>query len=312
MKCINPNCNAEIQPGETFCGECGTAQAPLSASTAPSSVAATSYSNLPIGTPNPALFVILVDQSGSMDEAYVKGTNKAQFAALAVNRLVYEILGACRAGPVIKDRCHIIIIGYGASTQLLVGGRASEVEQRNIGLETYKRSVPDGAGGLVELDQQLPIWVRPTSDNGTPMEDAFQLACELVEAWVRDNPKNFPPIVFNITDGKPNKPDETIEAARRLSASGTSDGNVLLMNCHIADKPGAEIKFPSNASGLVEPGAQLLFEISSIIPQPLFAAAQSAGLEPKTDSRLFVMNAAADTFIKLLRFGTLDILSRQR
>lgn len=312
MKCINPSCNAEIQAGETFCGECGTAQAPISVSTASSSAgAATFYSNVPIGTPNPALFVILVDQSESMDEPYTS-SNKATFAALAVNRCVYEILGACRAGAVIKDRCHIIIIGYGASTQLLVGGRASEVEQRSIGHETYKRSVPDGAGGLVEKDQQLPIWVKPTAKNGTPMEDALQLAGELVEAWARDNPKNFPPIVFNVTDGKPNKADETIEAARRLSGLGTTDGNVLLINCHIADKPGSEIKFPTNASGLVEPGASLLFEISSVIPSPLLAAAQSAGLEPKTNSRLFVMNAAADTFIKLLRFGTLDSLSRQR
>jgi uncharacterized protein with von Willebrand factor type A (vWA) domain len=41
------------------------------------------YSKL-IAASSPGLFIILVDQSGSMDGSY-GDTNKAQFAALAVN-----------------------------------------------------------------------------------------------------------------------------------------------------------------------------------------------------------------------------------
>jgi len=69
------------------------------------------YSKL-IGASSPGLFVILVDQSGSMQEGY-GASNKAEFAALAVNRTIYEIVASCRKGEKVSDRCHITVIGYG-------------------------------------------------------------------------------------------------------------------------------------------------------------------------------------------------------
>ena len=84
------------------------------------------YSKL-IGTPSPGFFVILLDQSDSMKEKYTD-SNKAEFAALAVNRTIYEILGSCRAGEKMKDRCHLTVIGYGEKTELIIGGRPSEIE----------------------------------------------------------------------------------------------------------------------------------------------------------------------------------------
>ena len=72
------------------------------------------YSKL-IGSNSPGLFIILVDQSESMADPYAD-KNKAEFAALAVNRTIYEILESCMAGQKIKDRCHITVIGYGVKT----------------------------------------------------------------------------------------------------------------------------------------------------------------------------------------------------
>ena len=152
------------------------------------------YSKL-IGSNSPGLFIILVDQSDSMGEPYIE-KNKAEFAALAVNRTIYEILESCMAGERIKDRCHISVIGYGAKTEMVVGGMPSEIKNPSHGYQTYKRSVSDGAGGLVDIEQNLPIWVKPVHSNGTPMAEAFGLAADLIQAWTRENPDNFPPVVF--------------------------------------------------------------------------------------------------------------------
>src|SRR5687768_3980489 len=123
------------------------------------------YSKL-IGTNNPGLFIILVDQSGSMSDSYADST-KANFAALAVNRTIYEILASCMAGEKPKDRCHVSVIGYGEATQMILGGMPSEIKNPAHGHETYKKKVSDGAGGLVEVEQTLPIWLKPTNGGGT-------------------------------------------------------------------------------------------------------------------------------------------------
>ena len=260
-----------------------------------------------IGTPSPGFFVILVDQSDSMGEKYVDSADKASFAALAVNRTIYEILGSCR-GERMKDRCHITVIGYGDKTELILGGPPSEIEKPPHGTKTLKKKIPDGAGGLVELEQELGIWVQPKHANGTPMAEAFTLAAELVEAWTRENQNNFPPIIINITDGAPNDPAATKTAAERLAGYGTTDGKVLIYNCHIADSGGPEIKLPANVSGLNSENAKLLFELSSVIPQELFSLAEQAGLAPQEGSRGFMMNASPENLTKMLVFGSMKMM----
>ena len=136
------------------------------------------------------------------------------------------------------------------------------------------------------------------------MAKAFEMAAELVEAWTRDNADNFPPVVFNITDGVPDDADAAKKAAQRLAGFGTNDGKVLIYNCHIADSGGPESKLPASDATLTDPNARLLFEMSSVIPQELFALAQNADLTPQEGSRAFVMNASPETFIKLLTFGS--------
>ena len=61
-----------------------------------------------IGTSSPGLFVILVDQSGSMVERYDNST-RAEFAALAVNRTIYEIIASCRKGEKVVDHLSLAI-----------------------------------------------------------------------------------------------------------------------------------------------------------------------------------------------------------
>ena len=187
---------------------------------------------------------------------------------------------------------------------MLVGGKTSELNAQMKRKETFNQKQLDGAGGLVEVPTVLPIWVEPRAENGTPMESAFDLAAQLVEAWVREKPDNFPPVVINITDGHPNYPDRAVQSAQTLAGLGTSDGRVLMLNAHIDESGGAEIKLPADDSKLRNDFAKLLFEISSPLPAPMIAAAQNAGFEPRNGARGFVMNANAETLTKLIVFGS--------
>jgi hypothetical protein len=256
-----------------------------------------------IGTHAPGLLIILIDQSGSMADTY-GGTNKAQFAATAANRCIYEIVLSCTNGETVKPRCHIAAIGYGATTQILMGGKASELDAQIIRQESVRRKVSDGAGGLIEVDFQMPIWVEPAADGGTPMSDAFDLASDLIEVWSGENPNSFPPIVINITDGEPNDANRASSAAKRLTSLGTSDGTTLLLNGHIGEGNSAELKLPASDSQLNDSFARLMFGLSSVLPPKMVAAAQNSGFSPATGARGFLMNASAESLIKLLTFGS--------
>lgn len=255
-----------------------------------------------IGTSSPGLFVILVDQSGSMVERYDNST-RAEFAALAVNRTIYEIIASCRKGEKVVDRCHLTVIGYGERTELILSGCPSQIENPPHGTMSLMRKVSDGAGGLLDVEMKLGVWVQPKAGNGTPMEAALGLAADLVEAWTRDNPDNFPPVVINISDGEPQDAAATRAAAQRLASYGTSDGRVLIYNCHIGTG-GTEIRLPSSNNGLPDANARLLYDISSVIPDSLLPLAQQAGLSPQPGARGLMVNASPEALTKLLVFGS--------
>lgn len=253
-----------------------------------------------IGTSSPGLIMILLDQSGSMQD-----DEKAQYASQAVNRVVYEIMVASRSGEQIKDRCYIGVIGYGASVYPIAGGKISEVAANPIRIETVEKMVPDKAGGLVSVNMDMPIWIEPRAENGTPMAEAFEKAYALIEKWVGENPNSFPPIIMNVTDGEPNDPAKAKTAATKLMSLGTSDGKALLFNAHITgSKASAETQLPSSVSSVSDSYAKFLFEISSEIPPRLLQEAQKVGLSPQANARGLIFNAKAETLIKFLTFGS--------
>ena len=140
-----------------------------------------------------------------------------------------------------------------------------------------KNLIPDGAGGTIEIESEMPIWIEPEANNGTPMHEAFVRAGEVVEGWVSDRPDSFPPIVINITDSMAPHPDVTADTARKIMNLHTTDGNALIFNLHIADN-NREIVFPNDKTQLAGDGlAEFFFDISSTLPPPLVEVAKTAG-----------------------------------
>lgn len=261
------------------------------------------YNKCQLSVANPGLILILIDQSGSMEEEYSGNRSKAEFAALAINRCVYEIIAACTVGEKIKDRCHVIIIGYGNDTaKMIVGDTVSELHKKPKRKDPIMQKVSDGAGGLIEVAMSMPVWLDPAAAGGTPMAEAFREARGLCELWIQEHLNNFPPVVINVTDGAPSDGAAAEAEARALLNLRTTDGQLILLNAHIGASGGPQIILPNSEPA--DPYARFLYQLSSELPQPMAKAAINAGLNVAPQARGCIFNANAETLVKLLTFGS--------
>lgn len=256
-----------------------------------------------LSTVNPGLILILLDQSASMRTVYADST-KAEFAALAVNRVIGEIIQACTAGDNVKDRCHVGVIGYGNKAELLFVSSASQLAE-NTEVVNLPKLISDGAGGVIEVNQILRVFVRPVSHGSTDMAGAFRLASQGVEKFIGHFPNSFPPIIINITDGEPNNFDQTKHEAQQLSKLKTTDGPIVIMNAYISSDKDLLIQLPSDeVSFSTNRFARFLYSLSSELPETMLAEAINSGFSAKKGAKGFIFNADPDTLIRFLRFGT--------
>lgn len=272
-----------------------------------------------ISSKTPGLFLILLDQSGSMQDPYGSCT-KARTAAEVVNYMIYELQETCMDGGEIKPRLSLGVIGYGDSARPLFACKIDKVPEKVIGQQKYSRGQVTCAGQEFQSDFTMPIWVKEKANGGTPMGDAFNRAREVAEMWLKTAPASFPPVIINVTDGEPDNMDAARSAARRLvNEIATSDGNALLFNVHIIDDRNAgEILMPASSASLAgmqnetRGFAEFLYDISSVLPDSLLSDAAKAGLSPQPGSRGFIFNASPTTLFKMMKFGTTTIGSKRR
>jgi uncharacterized protein YegL len=270
--------------------------------------------NAEISRLNPSCFLFLIDQSGSMADVFggsEGNQKKADGVADAINKMLQNLVIKCAKEEGIRDYFHVGVIGYGvqvgpafsgtlAGRQLVpiseVGNSPARVDQRN-------KSVPDGAGGLVEQSVRFPVWFEAVANGGTPMNQALGQAKAVIETWLSQHPNCFPPIVINITDGEATDGDPT-NAAEEIRKLKSSDGEVLLFNIHCSSQNAQPVVFPATDTVLPDQHARQLFRISSILPSQMAAIASQEGLSAGEGARGFVFNAGMVEVIKALDIGT--------
>lgn len=272
-----------------------------------------------ISRATPACIMFLVDQSGSMTEllAGQAGQRKMDQAAAAINRVIDTISQRCSSGENIRDYFHIGILGYNTDrggnptiTSALPGTSAeqpflsiSEVVGCATTVEVDVK-VSDGAGGLVDVKQQMPIWLNPHAELGTPMLTALRVATSAIERWVGEHTDSFPPIVINVSDGGATDGDPE-EQARMLTSLQTNDGNALLFNVHLSAIAAHPIQYPDNVEVLPQDDyAQGMFRMSSVLPEASRSQAASLELMVTENSRGYVFNADAVALVQFLDIGT--------
>ena len=265
----------------------------------------------------PGLLIFLIDQSGSMLSPY-KDTpdSRTVYATRVVNRVINDIIKKNFNGTQPKDRCFIVAIGYSVGAYEQCSGYLSELHSSPKRFENIKKIIPDGAGGLVEIDKTMPIWVEPsTKDGWTDMTQAFKMAKEIIDSWIKDNPDSPAPVIINISDGIPyydHKDSaecarETAEIAKEIMDINTSDGNVLIFNAEIGEGT-TQIILPNSINDIQVggKGAEFLYEISSEIHDGYKDAAEKNGLisHLKDGSKGAVFAADAEFLVKLIDFGS--------
>ena len=272
-----------------------------------------------ISRANPACFLFLVDQSGSMHEPMsgAAGEQKAEFAASALNRIVSELIIRCSQGETIREYFYIGIITYatdGAGRPELrpvFSGTSLEApfllinevdEQAQV--EDRQRKISDGAGSFIEVTEKFRVWLQPQIGGGTPMCSALDAARQAVDGWIMDHPDAYPPTVINITDGMATDGDPE-SWAQEVTDLETSDGKALLFNAHISAVEGGRLQFPSSPAEIpVNDHAQMLYRMSSELPEPTFARAVSMDLPVSPGARGYVFNADAEALVRFLDIGT--------
>lgn len=267
----------------------------------------------PIQRTDPTALLFIVDQSTSMGDRMADSERtKAQIVADVLNKTLMQLITRCAKADGVRDYFDIGVIGYGAggahnalqgvlSQRVLNPVSALEANPKRV--EERRRKIDDGAGGIVEQSIKFPVWFEPEANGGTPMCAAITMAAEELAAWCDSHPNSYPPTVLHITDGESTDgdPEQLADALRQFQ---TNDGNVLLLNLHVSSLAASPISFPAGEAGLPDRYAQLLYRMSSTLPQHLVKLAQEKGRIVSSESRGYVFNADAAEIVDFFDIGT--------
>ncbi len=236
---------------------------------------------------------------------------KCDSVADAINRLLHNLIIKCARGEGVRNFYEVAVIGYGAQVMPAFSGKLAGRDLVTIGeiansparVEERVRQIDDGAGGTVPQKVKFPVWFEPVARGTTPMGEALSMAHHALESWVGRHPNSYPPIVINITDGEATD-SGPVPQAEALCSLATNDGNVLLFNCHISNKPLDPIVFPDNDDVLPDSFARTLYSVSSLLPDGLRELARSENFEFGPTTRGFAFNADLVELIRFLDIGT--------
>ena len=266
-------------------------------------------------------FLFLLDQSYSMEEPLGgSGRRKCDELASVCNAWLANLAIACSRSEGIMDYFDIGMFGYRTDQdanaiiesvfQGPLAGRTlasiREIAENPVRIDTVTASLPDeDTGEIIEVPQQVQVWIDPKAEGGTPMCNMLHYAFGVLEEWISQpqNADSYPPIVINITDGE-SQDGDPIPYADAVKELATSDGNVLLLNCHLSMTAADSFLFPSSDEILPDELARVLFKMSSVLPETMQKIAKNLGVELQPNARGMAFNADGVTLIKFLDLGT--------
>jgi hypothetical protein len=209
---------------------------------------------------------------------------------------------------IVKDYFHLLLMGYG-----------------NDRVQSILPADTVGANGLAPLsalvanpvgeDGGKPIFFQGFQPDGnTPMRQFFDAAAKPIQEWSTARPKDFPPILINISDGAWTG-DNPVASAQQVQKISGEDGAALVFNCHLGawwpelntPKP-KPVLFPQSVDQLPrgDEYARQLFEMSSELPPKFLEEAKRMGLVPQDakSARAMAYNADIDSLVDFLVIGT--------
>ena len=146
-----------------------------------------------INRTHPVAFIILIDQSGSMNEPIVfmqREMSKAEAVALIVNRMIAELMFRCKRDDGYRAYFDIAVLGYrddqvvslwkDVNRRFVSSQDLADMELSELRMEQERR-MPDGRTTIVTTMQKQ--WVKPFAAGKTPMYKALVACYELCRSW---------------------------------------------------------------------------------------------------------------------------------
>lgn len=269
-------------------------------------------------------FLLAIDCSGSMAEQIRfrgREISKAEAVASVANDLLFELIERSRRSDGVHNYYDIAVIGYWGSDEVcsMLPGSAEILSVSELAAldtpirrEVVECRLPDGSISLREIP--TPGWIEPKAAGQTPMCEAMRRVRDLAQAWCArpENAGSFPPIVFNITDGEATDCDaeELQHVCDQIRSLKTTDGNVLLLNIHIAaGDTDASVVFPeAGQAGYRHRYARLLHDCSSQMPASFdeaIRALKGAGSMPPFRGMSY--NASVAELVAILNIGSISV-----
>ena len=149
----------------------------------------------------PQLIVFLLDRGRTMADSF-QGKTKIEIACRTINRLIDRLGRANVDKDTIKNRYHIIVLGYGEDYLELCSGYLNDLFDNPLRIEETMRDFADGAGGLITVPVRSFVFVDTAAQKiESNLLTAIMFAKAYIEAWLSDKNESPAPIVVNVSDG---------------------------------------------------------------------------------------------------------------
>lgn len=255
---------------------------------------------------DPGCIIVLIDQSGSMQDTWGKSKYSLSWgAARSVNHMIGELVERCRKGDEVAPRVKLGFYGYAGDK---VDWAASKFLPDNDGLVSI-RDLADCQDEVEDDENEimLPWVVEEKAYGGTPMKTAFSEIIGIAENFAQNHSNSFPPVIVNITDGKPTDCNEADlpSIVSPLMNISTSDGSALVFNVHISPDPSNPVFLPGPGDSLPNNYAECLYNASSELPATLADIGRNDhGMTIGEGAKCFAFNADSALLIKLLSLAS--------
>lgn len=272
-----------------------------------------------ISRKRPACFLFVLDQSYSMiDPLGGSGARKCDQLTDVMNGWLQNMIIKATGESGVKDWMYVGVIGYRTDDQgVPIVGSALQgplAEQSLVPISKFnehplrvaqkmQQMWDEDLGEMTEFPVQVPVWVDPVFEGGTPMCHVLHHAYGVLEQWITEHADCFPPILIHITDGE-SQDGDPIPYAEPIKNLATNDGNVLFFNCHLSMTAADPFIFPHSDEVLPEELARVLFRMSSVLPPSLFDRAVQEGFTLQNNARGMVFNADMISLLQFLDMGT--------
>lgn len=276
-----------------------------------------------ISRSHPAAFIILIDQSGSMQEPTLflgRKMAKSEAVALTVNMLISELLSRSKREDGYRNYFDIAVLGYHGDrvcslwsdpgAVFMKPGELAGAELERVPVQ-MERKLPDGRTVVSVVNQK--IWVRPYAGGRTPMFAALMECHRLCEQWCacKAHRRSYPPTIFNITDGESSDGDDRQleQIAASIRQLGTDDGKALLINIHISsDTSESPVLFAASESELPDQRyARLLYRMSSEMPSVYDESIMLLKGTAEGPFRGISYNAGMTDLVGMMSIGTVSV-----